>query len=275
MNIIKRNFRALCQWADRSYWHLPRRTRHFVGWCIVVVVLSTAYSGIYGCYRLGKAIGQYCQGTWNTIVETDEEEAAYAVDARWSSDGVHRQFPVGPMNPKRSVNLQRAFNDINDTQLSAATRLGIKPIENREQLEATLPKLVELHETRYYKIDHLTHSVPYLVPDAADFLTALGELFHQYSGTHSRFIITSVLRTRADVKRLSRNNVNSSQNSCHFYATTIDITYNRFDRHGQTWDGKLKTDLARALYDLRAAGHCYVKYESKQACFHITVRPRR
>ena len=135
-------------------------------------------------------------------------------------------------------------------------------------------RLVELKETRYYLVDPLTHSIPYLVPDAADFLTALGQLMQEYNGTHSRFIITSVLRTGSDVKSLSRSNPNASQNSCHSYGTTFDITYNRFDRKGITNDIRLKADLARALYDLRKAGHCYVKYEYKQACFHITVRPR-
>ena len=135
-------------------------------------------------------------------------------------------------------------------------------------------KLVRIKETRYFLVDSLTHSVPYLVPDAADFLTELGRLMQEYNGTHSRFILTSVLRTDSDVKRLSRGNVNASQNSAHRYGTTIDITYNRFDRHGITNDIQLKADLARALYDMRKAGYCYVKYERKQACFHITVRPK-
>ena len=28
----------------------------------------------------------------------------------------------------------------------------------------------------------------------------------------------------------------------------------------------------QTVYDLREAGRCYVKYERKQACLHITVR---
>ena len=179
------------------------------------------------------------------------------------------------INERLEKQLSKDFNDLNPIQLEAAEKLGIRPLRSREDLEKVKSKLVELHETKYYIIDPLTHSVPYLVPDAADFLTALGKLMQEYNGTHSRFILTSVLRTGSDVKTLSRSNGNASQNSCHCYGTTIDITYNRFDRKGITNDIQLKADLARALYDLRKAGYCYVKYEYKQACFHITVRPRK
>ena len=34
----------------------------------------------------------------------------------------------------------------------------------------------------------------------------------------------------------------------------------------------LKMVLAEVLYDLRKAERCYVKYELKQGCFHITAR---
>jgi hypothetical protein len=112
-----------------------------------------------------------------------------------------------------------------------------------------------------------------LVPQAADLLIEVGRRFQEYTGTESRFIITSLLRTQEDVKKLKRSNGNASPNSCHQFATTFDITYNRFDRKSGLGEGRLKEDLARALYDLQAAGFCYVKYESKQACFHVTVRP--
>ena len=155
----------------------------------------------------------------------------------------------------------------------AATELGITPVENREILFQMKEELVELKDTRYFKVLPLTSSSPYLVPRAADFLTDLGRLMQEYNGTKSRFLISSVLRTQSDVQKLSRVNVNATTNSTHCYGTTFDITYNRFDIHGKTWEGKLKEDLAKALYDLQAMGYCYVKYEIKQPCFHVTVRP--
>jgi hypothetical protein len=89
-------------------------------------------------------------------------------------------------------------------------------------------------------------------------------------------IVTSVLRTEDDVRRLRRVNVNASPESCHRYGTTVDICYNRFNRinkdKGQVSSATLKWVLSEVLRDLRKAGECYVKYEVKQGCFHITVR---
>lgn len=270
----KEKFIELCDDLDRRYWRLKRRQRKIVGWCILLTFLALVTCGGYYCYKGGKALFQLCQSACNVITDGDEQEEVYASANDWSYKGSHRKFPVKEKDPKRHLQLAKDFNDINDTQLAAAIKLGITPIETRDDLEKVKSKLVELKDTKYYVVDELTHSVPYLVPDAADFLTALGELMQEYNGTHSRFIITSVLRTAKDVKRLSRGNVNASTNSCHCYGTTFDITYNRFDRLGITSDIQLKADLARALYDLRASGHCYVKYEYKQACFHVTVRPK-
>jgi hypothetical protein len=89
--------------------------------------------------------------------------------------------------------------------------------------------------------------------------------------------VSSVLRTDADVKKLSRSNINASKRSVHCYGTTVDISYKRFVKHDD--EGKdastvhLKAVLAEVLRDLKKSGRCYVKHEVKQACFHITVRP--
>ena len=44
----------------------------------------------------------------------------------------------------------------------------------------------------------------------------------------NQIIVTSVLRTKSDQKRLRRGNGNATENSAHAYATTFDITYKRF-----------------------------------------------
>jgi hypothetical protein len=108
----------------------------------------------------------------------------------------------------------------------------------------------------------------------------MGEAFQDslynrgYDRRH-RFIITSVYRTQDHIKRLRRSgNVNASQNSCHQYGTTIDITYVRFDKPEEHLanDMKLQQLLFQTVYDMHQAGRCYVKYERKQSCLHITVR---
>ena len=96
----------------------------------------------------------------------------------------------------------------------------------------------------------------------------------------NRVIVTSVTRTRQDVKRLRQRNTNASENSCHFYGTTFDLSWRRFEKVEDP-DGRplqdvsadtLKLVLSEVLRDLRKAERCYVKYELKQGCFHITAR---
>lgn len=278
---MKRQLFLILRAFNNWYWDLKALPRHIVGWSLVAIVIVGVIFAGYGI-----CVGVYKGGEWayETVCElfsgndneseTEESETGEPASRDYySGDYRHRKFPLGELNKKRNVNLSRDFKAINDTHLAAARRLGIKPQENRDALEAQHDKLVHLKNTRYYKLDPMTHSVPYLVPDAADFLTALGERWQEYHGTNSRYIITSCLRTEADVKRLKRGNRNATKDSAHRYGTTIDITYVRFDRRGRTHDGKLKADLARALYDMQDAGYCYVKYEYKQSCFHITVRP--
>ena len=96
----------------------------------------------------------------------------------------------------------------------------------------------------------------------------------------NKIIVTSVLRTEDDVKRLRRRNGNASANSAHFYGTTFDVSWKRFKKV-EDEDGRplqdvssdtLKLVLSEVLRDLRKADKCYIKYELKQGCFHITTR---
>ena len=96
----------------------------------------------------------------------------------------------------------------------------------------------------------------------------------------NRVIVTSVLRTKHDVNRLRRRNINATQNSAHFYGTTFDVSWKRFEKVEDP-DGRpmqdvgsdtLKMVLSEVLRDLKQKDRCYVKYELKQGCFHITTR---
>ncbi|MDY3670255.1 MAG: DUF5715 family protein, partial [Prevotella sp.] len=79
--------------------------------------------------------------------------------------------------------------------------------------------------------------------------------------------------------KLSRHNGNATQNSCHLHGTTVDVCYNRYktveapgENRRQVRNDTLKWILSEVLRDLREADRCYVKYEVKQGCFHITVK---
>ena len=177
------------------------------------------------------------------------------------------------------INCGRAFNDKNDVQLAVAKKIGIKPLETRENIGDASRRLVETDDSDAYMVDKLTHSMPYLVPEAAALLSRIGRNFQdslvmKHLAPH-KIIVTSVLRTKHDVKRLRKGNVNSSENSAHCFGTTFDISWKRFlSEHGETTENsaKLKLVLAEVLRDLKREGSCYVKHEKKQACFHITAR---
>lgn len=178
-----------------------------------------------------------------------------------------------------SINYKRAFNDLNDTHMAVAKKIGVKPLQSREDAANAASSLVDITTDNAYVVDELTHSVPFLIPEAAALLKRIGENFQdslvmKHLPPH-KVIVTSVLRTKNDVKKLRKGNVNSSENSVHCFGTTIDISYKRFfSADGETTDNqaKLKLVLGEVLRDLKKQGYCYVKHENKQACFHITVR---
>ncbi len=193
------------------------------------------------------------------------------------------QIPEKP-NKIIYLNANKIFRDDNDTHLSAVGEIGIEPLASREGIKSASRELKliggAMRFGEPYVVDRLVHSTPFLVPEAAKLLHDIGAAFHdslrnkhlpQYS-----VIVTSVLRTDADIKSLSRTNVNASKRSVHCYGTTFDITYTRFAKHDDEGrsarDVDLKAVLTEVLCDLRAQGRCYVKYEVKQACFHITTR---
>ena len=180
---------------------------------------------------------------------------------------------------KSNRHLNSFFKDLNDKHISAAKMHGIPLGKVSGELDEIVSKydLELIKDCRYYEVDRLTHSEPYLVDKAADLLMDIGKNFKDSLASkgypHVKPIVTSVFRTPASVKRLQRSgNVNSSSNSAHLYATTIDITYSRFEGAVPVNYDPYKYILAEVLRDLRNDKRCYVKFELKQACFHITVR---
>ena len=202
----------------------------------------------------------------------------------FSSCGEKSMKMNNPHNIKGVVSYKRSFGDLNAVQLKSAKAIGISPVASREEAEKLKKKLVEIGPCDYYDMDSLTHSIPYLVPKASELLEAIGVNFLdslENKGLNpNKVIVTSVTRTKEDVKRLRRTNGNASMNSCHFYGTTFDISWKRFTKVEDP-DGRpmqdvsadtLKLVLAEVLRDLKKEERCYVKYELKQGCFHITAR---
>ena len=185
---------------------------------------------------------------------------------------------------RRGIDYRLGFPDLNDVQLATAQKLGIPVIADREEAIKRKDELVYVGESPYYDIDQLNYSIPYLIPRAARLLNEISRSFIDSLATRGipfyKPLVTSLLRTEKDVKRLRRVNCNASANSCHCYGTTFDIAYSKFipvcdpDAEKQTtvWPAELKQILAEVIDDQRKKGTCYVRYEFHQSCFHITAR---
>ncbi len=179
--------------------------------------------------------------------------------------------------------LRQVFNDSNHVQLEAAQALGIEPIHSTTDIMMLRKGLVEVKSCPEYYLDELSHSFPFLVPEAAALVKDIGRAFNDSlaarGGGAYRIKVTSVLRTPATVKRLRRVNGNATEESTHAYGTTVDISYSKFicddaSQPHRTFED-LKNLLAEVLNDMRSQGRCYVKYEYRQSCFHLTARPNK
>ena len=189
-----------------------------------------------------------------------------------------------PRNIRGVVSYKRSFPDLNDKHLEVAKAVGIRPLEDREEAESMKEKLTHITDNEFYVVDSLTHSIPYLVPRASALLDTIGSNFLDSLAAKglnpNQVIVTSVLRTQSDVKRLRRRNGNASSNSAHCFGATFDVSWKRFkkveDENGRplqdVGSDTLKLVLSEVLRDLRQAEKCYIKYELKQGCFHITAR---
>ena len=201
--------------------------------------------------------------------------------------GLYVLFPIKNKHIEiKELDYATLFNDQNGVQLKSARKFGIKQtLKNRDAADDVKDSLVHMKDNSHYSIAKLTHSIPYLTNGAAGLLDMIGKNFldslHSKGLNPNRIIVTSVLRTQEDIKKLQKSgNPNAVSNSAHCYATTFDITYAYYNK---TWLKNFrfcesvdvetsKKVLGEVLRDLRNQKKCYVKYEVKQRCFHITTR---
>lgn len=183
----------------------------------------------------------------------------------------------------RSVgNMGKTFNDSNYIHWADAEKIGIQPLSDTRSHWRLQRPLVKIVSCKDFYVEKLSHSQPYLVPEAAAMLHEIGRRFNDSlqsrGGGDYRIRVTSVLRTPESVGKLRRNNKNAIDSSVHQLGTTVDISYARFaadsDRIPRS-SADLKALLAEVLLAMRSEGKCWVKHESKQPCFHITARPRQ
>ena len=201
--------------------------------------------------------------------------------------GSYALFPIKNKHVEiKELDYATLYNDQNGVQLKSARKFGIKQaLKNRDAADEIKDSLVQIKNNSHYNIAKLTHSIPYLTDGAAGLLDMIVKNFLdslESKGLNpNKIIVTSVLRTQEDIKKLQKSgNPNAVNNSAHCYATTFDITYARYDkikfknfRLCESVEPELlKKVLGEVLRDLRKQNKCYVKYEVRQRCFHITTR---
>ena len=268
------------------------KNRYLQVFCLVVIVLGIVRA-VFPRVAMSEADKTTEKAERTALnIEKSPEEAEKIVPVakkRVAADGSRFFNADGSVARRRIVSVRsykEAFPDSQDVQFSSAQKWGVSPVQNRAEAEHRKAELVYIGSNPYFFVEPLTQSIPYLVPKALVLLQDIGRNFAdslQVKGISShKIIVTSVLRTMADVERLRRHNRNATENSCHMYGTTFDIAYNRYlrveenapaySKQSTVADVRLKQILSEVLRDLRAEGRCWVKYEVKQGCFHLTVR---
>ena len=196
--------------------------------------------------------------------------------------------------------------DVNAEQIAVAQRLGVRANGEAEiQRLVRQGRLVALGDsTEYWVLRKMTHSVPYVTPDAKALLTEVGRRFSAKLDSAGlprfRMKVTSALRTDETQAELRRINPNASRIvSAHEFGTTMDVSYERFAvpaephaAHADSaagppvpWEmrsemletvekanGKaIQALLGRSIAELREEGALMVMMENGQTVFHFTV----
>ncbi len=178
-----------------------------------------------------------------------------------------------------SGNLEEVFADLNATQLTAARSVGLKPLTGFDNAYNTSHNVVKIKTCDDFLLAPLTHSMPYLVPRAAQLLHEIGRAFRDSvkarGGKEYRIKVTSLMRTPNSVASLQKVNDAATDHSCHLYGTTFDISWTNYDCRDRSFVVSrdcLKYILAEIIEQKRKEGRCYCIFEDAPGCFHVTTR---
>ena len=283
--VLKALYRALRRYVAKN--------KYLAAFSAVVLVLALVRL-FFPSVANGKKDVVAVADTSKAVSQPVEQPVADSLRIWQQASGASAEFPLTYFFDDKGRQLKhrinsvpgfsRTFPDNNDVQLLAASTHGVEPVADRRDAEKRKKELVFVGASPYFHVDPLRNSIPYLVPRAAVLLNDIGRAYYdslQIKGIPlHQIIVTSVLRSRVDVKKLRGYNPNATENSCHLYGTTFDICYNRYKTVSPS-EGRLrravrndtlKWVLSEVLRDMREKKRCYVKYEVKQGCFHITVR---
>ena len=214
---------------------------------------------------------------WRSSLERDKELLLLAVKPL-------KELALGGTAVGTGLNTPKGFDTTVAAEIAALTGKDFCTAQNKFHALTSKDELVYVGSNPYYYVQKLYNSIPYLIPPAAVLLEHIGRTFQDSLAIKgiplNTIMVTSLLRTEDDVVRLQRHNGNATTQSCHRYGTTFDISYNKYlmvqDPDSApvrpVRNDTLKWVLSEVLNDARKQGLCYVKYERKQGCYHITVR---
>jgi hypothetical protein len=187
---------------------------------------------------------------------------------------------------KKCRNYQQVYSSrLNDRIMDYSTQAELTGIarcsDARDLMDRVSDKqLFRVRNSKYYKIEDLTYSYPYLTQDSKNLLDEIGKRFKEkinregFKGT--RFTITSMTRTSEMIKGLGKKNINASDNSPHLMGNAFDISYARFSfikLHVTECDKwYMKEALAEVICQLKKEKKCWATYERNQGCFHVVSR---
>ena len=171
------------------------------------------------------------------------------------------------------------LNDKMSRYIGYVQKNGVPPCRSEKEIEKN-PRLKPIKAGKNYSIDHLTHSHAYLSSKGKSLLDKIDADFGaKIKGTDlqgSRFIVTSLTRTKKNVRELKKVNVNASDRSAHMYGGCFDITYSRFKNKRKKLDAndiyRLKETIAEIIYQLRQEKKCWATKEKREPCFHVVSR---
>ncbi len=252
----------------RNAYHTPPKRKRKPSLSFYIILLLIAGILVVGVFFYFKKAA---------VLKVQKKELAEITN--YVSDCDHVRFASAPIKPSNKL------NDPNEAQLIHAEKNGLKhPFTTNQEFLSQIDSLkkkqilVEVTENKFYQLKSLTHSQPYLIPEAVDMLNEIGYRFqkrceekryHNY-----KFRITSMLRTLEAQTSLSHRNGNATSHTAHIYGTTVDISYkNFFDTQKDTLQSKMEPILAmtKVLTDMRKECKLMVVRERHQSCFHITV----
>lgn len=258
---------------------------------IYIAVVLLAATAIAGCGGKGNAPRDVDDALEETEVTHGRMTHQEVLSVLMPDDTVraHNRYEIRfdsmpPGGRKLHINplggaLGKVFNDSNKFHIEVAEANGVRPFHTLGDVWEESGKLERLRTCEAYYLDDLTHSLPYLTPQAHKLLKDIGMAFRDSlnarGGGYYRVKVTSVLRTPAMVKRLRRRNRNAVDTSAHLYGTTFDISYLKFicdSTNIPRTQEDLKNLLGEVIEAQRQKGRCFVKYERKQSCYHITSR---